>query len=87
MIDLKYEDGCIGWTKDHRCNSVYLSYTISYLRQKYQMKTYMYLNDIYEHFGFKWDPNKENICWCNGMNLIIDYEQIENTSDFIIHIY
>ena len=38
-------------------------YTTHRLEELFNVRGYIYLNQIYEYFGVKWDPNDENYCY------------------------
>ena len=35
--------------------------TINHLMDLLKWRKYLYLNQVYEHFGIKWNPNDENV--------------------------
>ena len=51
------------------------------------MSEAIYLNDIYEHFGIKWDPHEHNECFIKGSNSFeLLWEYLKDNA-FKINIY
>lgn len=87
MHEFIFDNECIEWEMNAEMNLATLVYTREYLLRLYSARGYMYLNQICEAFGCKWDPTRYNDCYYNGMRLIIEFEPIENSTFFTIHVY
>ena len=48
------------FAKDDRVDEFYLEYTREYMRNTYQLRGYVYLNEIYDHLGVAWNPHDTN---------------------------
>ena len=47
--------------KDDLVNYYYLKHECDYMMEVCRVRGYIYLNQIYEHLGIKWNPSNENI--------------------------
>lgn len=48
---------------DSDYNRGFIECMINLINEYYSKQGYIYLNTIYEHFGVKWDPEWENLCF------------------------
>lgn len=84
METIIFDHNATAWTKDREINEVFLNYQKDYLVELYLVRGYIYLNQIYEIFGIKWDPTENNPCWCEGRPLIIEFEPMEHADNEIL---
>lgn len=77
MRRIIFNDNAIGWSYMDGCNEAYLKYNIDYLRNKYNARGYLYLNEIYESLGIAWNPDDENVCFKKPWSFSIWFEPIE----------
>ena len=63
MKTILFDETCTGWTKFVDANVLYLGLQRDYLNDLLIARGYVYLNDIYESLGAKWNPDDENICY------------------------
>jgi hypothetical protein len=47
-----YDDGCNGWTKDPEANKMFIMRQQHYANQKLQENGHLFLNEVYDMFGF-----------------------------------
>lgn len=57
-----FDEKCTGWTNSREFNIETLRVTERYLNEIIRYKGYIYLNEIYERFGAKWNPKDDNPC-------------------------
>lgn len=64
-----------------QANIVFLQTQEWYLNGLLNLRGYIYMNQIFEHLGFEWNPENENICikhdftyWPNQIELEINVE-------------
>jgi hypothetical protein len=82
-----FDETCVGWNKSIEWTRMFLEVQRNYIYEKLQRRGYMYLNDIYEGLGAKWDPEEENICYRAKHGLLnIEFEPVENGA-FLVKIY
>lgn len=48
---------------DNNTDYMYIQCVGTHLVELFKVRGYVYLNQIYEFFGIKWNPNDENQCW------------------------
>ena len=73
------------WTTRHIVNVAFLENTFNYLKEQLKHRGYLYLNDIYETLGVKWDPNKVNLCFRDEHDIDFEIVKVE-TLDYLIGI-
>lgn len=47
-----FDEGCRGWTKDPELNLLFVKQQQNWANERLRSKGYLYLNDVYEAFGF-----------------------------------
>lgn len=66
VIKIKFDESS-GLFVQHRPDII--EYFLKHVRRKFtdirKAVGYVYLNDIYEHLGIKWNPDNENLCFKN----------------------
>lgn len=58
------------WSKNRNENCAFLRATEYAINNRFRYAGYIYLNDIYELLGVKWDPKRENPCFLCEDNAI-----------------
>lgn len=87
MKTIRFDEHCVGWNKSIDWNRSFLNVQRDYIYEKLHRRGYMYLNDIYEGLGAKWNPEEENICYLAKHGpLYIEFETIDNNV-FLVKIY
>ena len=79
MIQILFNDSSMIWDPiDLGFNYEFCKDSLRWFEQVFKSYGYIYLNDIYEHFGLKWNPDDENICLrsFNVKNLLVGTEGI-----------
>lgn len=73
MTKIIFDSNCAGWRKDSEINMCFLVYQSDYIQELLSHRDYIYLNNLYEIFGVKWNPDNENLCWRKetGINIEI----------------
>lgn len=60
--EFKFDRSSFKWDeKDYECNLWCAKHTIRMLMEMLRIRGYMYLNQVYEHFSIKWNPENENV--------------------------
>ena len=54
-------------------NIKYIAQQELYVNDLLKVRGYVYINQIYELFGVKWDPQRENLCLLYNGNNHIDF--------------
>lgn len=77
---------------ENLANYYYIKSTKDSIRDRYRCRGYIYLNQIYENLGIKWDPSNENLlfrCVDGNWNFDIYIEELEDKSgyNFVIDIH
>lgn len=86
MKTIKFDKNATHWNRNEEINSYYLSAIKDYILDLFKIRGYIYLNQIYEHFGIRWNPKIENDLYLTENGLIkIEFEPIGD-GDFLIHI-
>lgn len=64
------------WDKNPDYNLLILRRAFDWLEDRFKYRGYLYLNQIYDALGIKWDPDDENICYKKENGPIdFNYEQ------------
>ena len=57
----KFDHNSYKWqVNDYEYNCMFARELIRYLMDEFENRGYLYLNQIYEMFGIKWNPDNEN---------------------------
>lgn len=87
MKTIMFDESCAGWSKNVEWNKMFLNVQREYIYEKLQHRGYMYLNDIYEGLGAKWNPEEENVCYRVKHGLLnIEFEPVGDNA-FLVKIY
>ena len=87
MKTIIFDNGSFKWEDDYETNWCTIKSTTRLLYRSFDVRGYMYLNDIYEHFGIAWDPHEHNECFIKGSNsFILSWEHLKDNA-FEINIY
>lgn len=60
-MKLSFDEGSMYWAANPEWNEKFLVQTEKEINDFIENKGYIYLNQIYEHLGIPWDPEKENV--------------------------
>lgn len=83
---MRFDKNSTGWTRNEGTNRYWLNITIGYLKEKFTCRGYMYLNEIHDALGIKWNPDDINLCYRAEDGLNIEYESA-GENEFVIKIY
>lgn len=61
-MTIYFDKECCYWSSDDRRNEYFLNTQIDYVRDLVKHRGYVYLNQIYEILGAKWDTRIDNLC-------------------------
>lgn len=64
------------WEHCFKWNELFVQSTLRYLEDLYKAEGYVYLNEIYEKLGVKWNPNNNNVCWTKEQDGQIKFSYI-----------
>lgn len=53
------------WSRDPS-NYFYLKETVEYFYYRFHSRGYLYLSEVYDALGVRWNPYDENKCWIDG---------------------
>lgn len=86
MKTIVFDENSILWTKKPKLNNEYLKAKRDFICTMFDYRGYMYLNQIYENFGIKWNPGLVNCLYlATSGPLTIKFEPIED-GRILIHI-
>lgn len=63
-----FDNRSFRWSDNYEVNRMLIECTTQWLYDLFNVRGYMYLNDIYERFGVVWDPHELNECFIKGSN-------------------
>lgn len=87
MKTIIFDNGSFKWEDDYETNRCTIRSTTRFLYGLFDVRGYMYLNDIYEQFGIAWDPHEYNECFIKGSNSFgLSWEHLKDNA-FKINIY
>lgn len=89
LATIKFNNECTNWVENGIINKAFIWYQINYIYDRVRLKGYMYLNEIYDLFGARWDPHDSNYCLIyskDGDNFTCSVMQLNDT-DYTINIY
>ena len=69
MITIKFDESAVNWCKDQETNHMYLIQQKHWFEDLFKHRGYIYLNQIYEALGVRWDSTKENVLWIYGQDI------------------
>ena len=58
-----FDTGNPSWVWSKEWNCIFIEKTMDRLGVTLRSKGYVYLNEIYEAFGVKWDPQRDNLIY------------------------
>ena len=61
-MTIYFDKNSIYWNNDNKMNEYFLNSQTDYIRDLIKNRGYIYLNQIYEILGIKWEPKYENRC-------------------------
>ena len=68
MKTIIFDSKSFNWSDNYETNKCIIEGTVQLLYDLFDVRGYMYLNDIYERFGVAWDPHEANECFIKGSN-------------------
>lgn len=83
MKELYFNSSNFTWENDGVRNGYWLKLNIDWIRDKLEMRGYIYLNEVYEIFGFPWKPCDENVCYQRETGIDITFKPV-NETDYVI---
>ena len=61
-MTIYFDKNCVYWSNDDKMNEHFLNCQADYIRELVRNRGYIYLNQIYEILGAKWEPRYDNQC-------------------------
>ena len=61
-MTIYFDKECHYWSRNDRSNEHFLNTQMDYIRDLVKHRGYVYLNQIYEILGAKWDTRIDNLC-------------------------
>ena len=58
-----FDQSSSNWTDNYERNRHFLWAEFDFFREIIRQRGYLYLNQIYEYLGVKWNPDEENVCY------------------------
>lgn len=87
MKTIIFDSKSFKWDDNYETNWCYINNITRLLYGLFNVRGYMYLNDIYERFGIAWDPHELNECFIKGSNSFgLSWEYLKDNV-FKINIY
>lgn len=88
LATINFNNECVKWTKNGIVNKAFIGYQIDYVYDRIRCRGYIYLNEIYDLFGARWDPHNSNDCliYSEGKNNFTCSVQQLNDTDYKINI-
>lgn len=87
MVAFKYDETCDGWNRDPNWCELFLLMQRDYLNEKLKYRGYVYLNEIFESFGAKWNPDDDNLCYrIECWSIEMDFEKLGDGT-YLVKIY
>lgn len=85
-MTIYFDKECFYWSSDDRRNEYFLNTQIDYVRDLVKHRGYVYMNQIYEMLGAKWDTRMNNL-WVEDpyFTAVIGLDDINNR--WVIDIY
>ena len=75
MVEIRFDSTCAAWTNNLKRNEFFIDVQLNYLTEKLRYMGYLYLNEVYEVFGAKWNTDNENICFRNADDFLVAIEK------------
>lgn len=83
-----FDNKCVNWSPYGLNNNRFVNNQIDYMYDRIRLRGYMYLNEINDLFGARWDPHDSNDCLIydeNGYSFTCTVQQV-NGIDYKINI-
>ena len=81
MKTIVFDKSSLAWMKDMEQNLMYLRCQATYIEDLFNCRGYMYLNQIYEKLGVKWNPGMVNDCYLRTSGpLTFEFEQVSDVA-------
>lgn len=93
--EFKFDSSSYKWEKEYyEYNLIKAKYVTNMIMDLFRIRGYLYLNQVYEHFGLDWNPDNENTliryheCYTNEHPLFyFDKDEDENCVHILIDAY
>lgn len=86
MKTIVFDENSMNWTDNPDLNIEYLKAKRAHIFTMFDLRGYMYLNQIYENFGINWNTRLVNCLYLATTGpLVIRYEPVED-GRILIHI-
>lgn len=76
-ISLIFDKNSAEWHSDEGLNLAFLYSSEVYLNELINARGYLYLNQIYEHLGIKWDTQNKNVMFTNNEKMYLHTLEFE----------
>lgn len=84
MRTIIFDENTIHWTQNRDYNLSYVRTRGEYLNDILTIRGYLYLNQIYEHFGVEWNPEDTNDLYLiDDGEITFKFESIDENSILI----
>lgn len=78
MKTIIFDQDCSAWCRRSEANRTYLDMQILCLKEILKTRGYIYLNQVYEALGARWNPDDDNVCYQKGEGFNIDAQPLGN---------
>lgn len=82
LATINFNHECADWSLNSMVNHAFVWNQINYMYDRVRLRGYIYLNEIYDLFGARWDPHDSNACLNyseGGINFTCSVEQLNDT--------
>lgn len=83
MKKICYDSTSSLWVQDMQRNVFLVKCTAELIKNTLECRKYLYMNQIYECFGVRWNPDEENVCYRDPNTFVIDFEHTDEDSILI----
>lgn len=73
MKKIRFDSENYNWDRDEKKNMFFVKCTANLIKETLECRRYLYLNQVYECFGVKWNPDEENVCYRDPDAFFIDF--------------
>lgn len=90
LMTIAFDEKASAWTPNREVNIMFLRTTEKYVNEIVMRRGYIYLNQIFEQLGVKWDPDDENPCIRNDTSRLASvlFETFDMPNDrLLVHIH
>lgn len=84
MRTIIFDKDAVHWTKNVDYNMSFVKMQGNYLKDLFNVRGYLYLNQIYEKFGVEWNPEDNNDLYLiDDGEITFKFESIDENSILI----